>query len=1180
MGPALVATMVQADADGAQAKKLHPFFTRAPEATPEVPSAKPTAIPTEIQDDASAPETEGGSGRKKRRTEDSSTVQDTPVVKKQRRKRTSGNATIIGPITDHLTKTDHPEQQTEIDEHQAQPIPTPPQSDISTKTCEQGSSNGPTVNSRETPALQPKTETTKTPPKNKKVLKFNPKTGTLGSPPKPKRTTPPSRIVTIKYGKHEENRKEIGRKITMILERTEETPNTPTKRRSQRKPKAPKDEKPQQEGSTKDTHPFFTGKANVSPMDANCPTTEPKKSPARKHTISMATPVSPRKPRHPFAPPKAPNFGSMKPVVTKVPGAMHPAWPSQGMAHVRPSDASPESGELQATVKVEQPRKFKGQLVGITSEDSVLESLMGQLNLESVRDCLPRDENSFPPPPQELRLPTRRFESGRKLQKRVRPQLRTLFNFQVPGQGDSDLDEPLEKQAAKIHPAVARLFKQLESNLSAYDRSTCETCAWTQKYAPNTAAQIVQAGNEASYLKQWLETLKVQAVETGHSEGGGNKSKTKGDKAPKKRRKNKLDGFVVDSDDEDYDLDEVSEGEPDWAPAGSGRLQKTVIRPGGTREQGRLPNSVVISGPHGSGKTAAVYAVAKELGFEVFEINSSSRRSGKDLLEKVGDMTRNHLVQPHQAESTAAEDDTEDQVAKDLKSGKQGMMTAFFKPKTGVKPKKPAKNEETAKDEPKSTPKAQKQSLILLEEVDILYDEDKQFWTTLMGLIAQSKRPFIMTCNDETLVPIQSLKLYGILRFSPPPSDLAADICLLIAANEGHALERSAVEDLYLSRGNDLRAAITELNYWCQIGVGDRRGGFDWFYLRWPKGSDLDENGDVVRVVSDSTYMKGMGWMARDVMATSKDKRQVEEEAMHQCWNSWQLDVGDWHTTLDMAASTDAMSRSGSNAGRIEDLAAYQSFCGALSDSDLCSNGTFGATLQTPIDPTLPQLPTKMKEDFAIGRQLLEADPVAQPSSLECGLSTSVSSLARQDLFDHALHSGEPQASIILAPVDEMKAISILESSFESTSTCLTRRDLSLAFDPIAVSATETHTAHLTPSVFDRTLNLIVLDVAPWVRSIVSYDHRLMLERKRLSSLLSEGGKKKRMRNTRSAYSALEGGERKTTRRERYFQGSVSTILVLNTGLKAWQDAAKDAMGETEESASASPEAMEGLDSE
>ena len=241
------------------------------------------------------------------------------------------------------------------------------------------------------------------------------------------------------------------------------------------------------------------------------------------------------------------------------------------------------------------------------------------------------------------------------------------------------------------------------------------------------------------------------------------------------------------------EMDELSD-EADESLAGIGLVKKSVVRNSevaarGSKDQGRLKNTVVISGPHGCGKTAAVHAVAKELDFEVFEINSSSRRSGKDILEKVGDMTRNHLVQQHRAQPASEGDDVEG-VESAIKSAKQGMMTSFFKPKPATGGNRSTKKQprEKADKVPKSSlPKSQKQSLILLEEADVLYEEDKQFWATLMGMMTQSKRPFVITCNDEDLIPIQALNLHGIFRFSPPPTSLAVDLCLLIAANEGHA---------------------------------------------------------------------------------------------------------------------------------------------------------------------------------------------------------------------------------------------------------------------------------------------------------------------------------------------------------------------------------------------------------
>lgn len=137
---------------------------------------------------------------------------------------------------------------------------------------------------------------------------------------------------------------------------------------------------------------------------------------------------------------------------------------------------------------------------------------------------------------------------------------------------------------------------------------------------------------------------------------------------------------------------------------------------------------------------------------------------------------------------------------------------------------------------------------------------------------------------------------------------------------------------------------------------------------------------------------------------------------------------------------------------------------------------------------------------------------------------------------------------------------------------------MSLAFDPIAASDKPSLSGHLDPSVFDRTMGIIMLDVAPFVRGIVAADDRRRKERLKLGTLLSEGagpgagvevgagaglglGQGVKRRKTRSAMSALEGGERGRTRGERYFAGDVNGYLVLRTGGE-WQGAVEDVMGE------------------
>ncbi len=971
----------------------------------------------------------------------------------------------------------------------------------------------------------------------KKVLKFNLKTGTLGSPPKPKPSRRNSRVVSIAYGQNAEDRKRIGDRISQILS-GHPCINEPALKVPDSRPTKTIQTKSQQ-ATPKTTHSFFTKAKRLEP---------PPSSEKNRNTVFMSTPVSPRRRTNNFTRGKGPAFGTNS-TGTKIPGAKNPLWPPHGFSHVR-GDEQLAHPSITAPIN-RLKKKSKGQTVSINSHESILGLLSRQLDVKNVEHSLPRNKNLFPPPPAELRLPTRHFESGCKLAKRMRSEIQSNVTSLTSSIRDIDEDDLAREPSKPVHPIIDRHWQSLAKQLSAFDRSTCESRSWVSKYAPMSSPEVLQPGREVAILKQWLEMLRVQGIESAGDGFAKSKSETR-----KKKRKSKLDGFVVDSEDESGEMNELSDLE-DQPLNAKRRSRPSVARSLNLagKDPNKLANAILISGPHGSGKSAAVYAVAKELGFEVFEINSSTRRSGKDILERVGDMTRNHLVQHHQSEASDITEATESEIS----SGKQGMMTSFFKPKPAAEKKANRAHTTRVKTDAgtkSSSLKSQKQSLILLEEVDILFDEDKQFWASLQSLMSQSKRPFVLTCNDESAVPMSTLDLHGIFRFLPAPEPLAVDTCLLIAANEGHALKRGAVQALYRCRDYDLRATITDLQFWCQIGVGDRRGGHDWFYLRWPKGIDVDKQGQVVRVVSEDTYETGMGWLSRDRIVAAPNIHAMEQEAAEQAWQFWHRDLSDWHGSRDLKPLAAAISASNVNRQeRVKLLDAFTEYYDTLSCADICAAGVLSVELDEVLDPTLPEMPEATKNDFTIAQLLLEADPLQPHFCSRVAISSSISALALGNLKTSAA------ALPLAAPLSktetygERKTTNILEDAFERGSCKLTRYDVAVAFDPIAVSPKAITSMSLDPSVFDRTTTIILVEVAPWVRGIVHYDDQLLQDRQRLNELLGDGTRHKRMRTTRSAYSALEGGERRTTRKNRYFGDCLSTAAVMHTAGESWQQA-------------------------
>ncbi|XPS92751.1 hypothetical protein M3J09_002132 [Ascochyta lentis] len=1016
----------------------------------------------------------------------------------------------------------------------------------------------------------------------KKQIKVT-KTGKLvSSPPKanpPAATTPKKRgrprkaakknnlsatITVIRYGSDSASRSAFGQKIEAILRgsRSSDKPTAVNPPKPARSPKAP--------------HPFFTGKASQKKAEA------PTKPEAERRPVtprkSACTPgklrAERRKEQEDDDDDSMPAFGmaSRYSRLAKQSGLSEPSWPSKATAHVRNLDSKdvvPPTTQSQASKLTLKPAKLKRSVYTLPAEEEVITRLAQQLS--GVFSTRTNSINLDFAPPEDVRLPTRLLTTGIDIQNKVRAQIR------------APLETLSDRLFAKTHPAITTLFDEIEHTLTSFDEGRCEPQAWAQKYRPGRADRVLQSGNEAFALRDWLKNLTVMAVGAAQDPS---KTATLLDtkKPPRKKRRTAVDGFIV-SDDEDEDDDDMIELAQREGAAP--RQHPSLRRPRWTRNK----NVVLLSGPHGCGKSATVYAVAKELDFEVFELHSGVRRAGKDIQDKVGDMTANHLVNHQRGDlpakmkptSLVTADDTDNErdkeFQKDLDSGRQGTMTSFFMAKPAMKPKpkpKPKPKAQVVVQSPKkarsipaaqamlpiaASRKSQKQSLILIEEADILFEEDQNFWAQIIKLAAQSKRPIVITCNDELQIPTQALPMAAVLRLSPPPVDLATDYLVALAGREGHILQRQAVRDLYNSKNHDLRASVTELNFWCQMSVGDKKGGLEWMYQRWPPGKDVDAHGRLLRVASEGTYKSGMGWLSHNVFETKSNAVfDKEEELLMEIWNDWGISPTSW-SPEERPSKKSVASDQDNRLIHLDELDRLVNFSDALSAADIYSCiglPSYENEHDQPIDPTLPCITEKERLSYTIDAALLQADDCTDFLNLDTALAVQTNILlhhAFPDLTHHAADRPPP----VPTTLEQSYTHQLLHHKTETWKhTSLTRSTFASALDILA-SPTDQDTTYdhrttftLTPTSFDRPFSLITLDLAPYIRSIVAHEQALETQRIRLGTLLSEGGRARRARTTRASRTAMEGGERGTKRRERWFSRELNFELVMRTAGSSW----------------------------
>lgn len=914
---------------------------------------------------------------------------------------------------------------------------------------------------------------------------------------RPKRTKKRKGLVVLRYGKTTLSvRMELGKRINHILSQPV-VPKAPLVEEKEAEPPTKKPS-PRKTRKTKNTHPFFTGdakrdRAATPPRKVNTQQGQP--SPGSFKSFTTPGKLRSQMQRsHNLAQDESTN-ARVAPVsrIFSLPGTHHALFPPKGFVHIgQETVKTPSETSID---KQHRPRKRKN-------------------GLHTPQDLFPKP---IPSDGRSCYQPDRCLFSAVKLQ--------------------NEVEKRLQPESLK-HPMLKRLYNSISTTMSPFDVGAYESQAWAQKYAPQTAAEVLTSGKDPIALKEWLESQTTAFAQTNARSAEEAKARQK---RKRKRKKEGLDDFIVDSDD-DVEMRSIDEDELGLDGP------RSMVR--GVDPTKQASNVVLLCGPHGSGKSATVYAVAKELGFDVFEINSSSRRSGKDIIEKVGDMSLNHQVRRERAPSaTRSLDGNVSDLDLTLPlepDEKQSSLTAFFgASKTAVVPKAKMPSKKEAEQQQvlmklKAKASEKKQSLILIEEADILFEEDRGFWETIIMLATQSKRPIILTCTDETLIPQEDLSLHAILRFRIPPTDLVTDYLLLIAALEGHLLREKTLESLYQSR-RDLRGTIYDLQFWCQMAVGDPRGGADWYLQRWPPGSDRDSKGHTKRVVSKDTYLPTLN---------SIDKEpEADEHILVKGWRDMNINPVSYAAQAIVEYASDIRHPSSQVCSQMYDI---------LSSLDTCT----GLDLPNPdlvddsLDMEQPYITRKAALDYTFGYKLLHkavAGVDYEQFDTELMAFTSVTILKHLKSQNPAPKTASTE--ILFRQFDFDFVASVTQPILPKANPAATRAQLNTALEPLMHS-----TKAASPATRDFTST--ILDTAPYIRSIISYDLALERERELLTSsssnnnnLLnlpasqqsagdtsggegsSQGRPPKRARTTRAARSALEGNARAITRRERWFEG-------------------------------------------
>lgn len=109
--------------------------------------------------------------------------------------------------------------------------------------------------------------------------------------------------------------------------------------------------------------------------------------------------------------------------------------------------------------------------------------------------------------------------------------------------------------------------------------------------------------------------------------------------------------------------------------------------------------------------------------------------------------------------------------------------------------------------------------ILLLEDIDLLFEQDEGFLSSLSHLILTSKRPIILTTTDKSPPHVQKfMNQYECISFTPLTPRCLAVWMQILCLIEGLLTDRDELGNLLEYNTGDIRKTLLELQFWAQSG--------------------------------------------------------------------------------------------------------------------------------------------------------------------------------------------------------------------------------------------------------------------------------------------------------------------------------------------------------------------------